>query len=450
MAISRRNFLALSAAAGLAPAVAGCAGPARGATDGLEYWAGFPDDAQRDYFQRKRVDAFRGSADVRLVVKPAETLGRQVQTALAAGSGPDLISTAGPAYIASYAKAGHLLPLDDYAKEYGWDKELAPWALAASRGKQGLLSLPAGYESLILLYNPATLEKHGWQPPTNRDEFEAVCAEAYGKGLIPVGAGNRDYRSATEWWVTFALNHFAGPEAVYEALQGRIPWTEPVFVDAISLLKRYFQRGWWGGSLEDYFTNRFAKMYAALASGDAAFMITGSWAFSELTPYFGEEAGNDATWDWAPLFPLRDEVPSRMWDLGIGQTLSINSRSADPDAAAEYLHFLETDSRRQAEGVADVGLQPAPVRLAEKDFPRSVDERQSRLYVELSNADTVGYTTWTFFPQETEIDLYMNYDKVCTDQLDVRSYLADVNEVFRKERSEGKVPAAMAPDGLAR
>lgn len=450
MAISRRNFLALPGAAALTPAVAGCAQPKRGPTDGIEYWAGFPDDVQREYFHKERVKAFHGSADVKLIVKPAETIGRQVQTALAAGSGPDLITTAGPAAIAAFADAGYLLPLDDYAKEYGWDKVLAPWALEASRGKKGLLSLPAGYESMILLYNPATLEANGWSVPTGRDEFEAICAEAHAKGMMPVAAGNRDYRPATEWWVTFALNHYAGPEAVYQALQGRIPWTEPVFVDTINLLKRYYRQGWWGGSVEDYFTNRFAELYAALASGDAAFMITGSWALSELSPYFGEAAGNDATWDWAPLFPLRDDVPAKVWDLGIGSTLSINTRSARPDAVAEYLHFLETDSRRQAEGIAEVGLQPAPVRLDRGDFPSSVDERQSRLYIELSNAATVGYTTWTFFPQETETDLYMNFDRVFAGLLDVEEYWAGVDEIFQKERALGKVPTAMAPDGLAR
>lgn len=178
-----------------------------------------------------------------------------------------------------------------------------------------------------------------------------------------------------EWWVTFALNHSAGPDAVYSALQGETPWTDPAFAGAIDLLNGYYQQGWWGGGVDSYFTNTFPNLYAALASGDAVFMITGSWALSELLPYFGAEAGNDATWDWAPLFPLRDGVPAQVWDLGIGQTLSINARSADPDAAAEYLDFLESDPKRQAEGVAEASLQPAPVQLAESDFPASVDER---------------------------------------------------------------------------
>ncbi|MHA6630256.1 ABC transporter substrate-binding protein [Pseudonocardia sichuanensis] len=450
MTFSRRTFLALTGAAALTPAVAACGGDTRQAFEGIDYWLAFPDDDQRDYFQAERVDAFQGSAPVRVTIKPSESIGRLVQTALAAGAGPDLITTAGPGQVAAFANAGYLLPLDDHARRYGWNDALAPWALAASRVDGKLLSLPAGYESMILIYNPATLAANGWTVPTNGAEFEAICTEAHAKGMIPVSAGNGDYRPASEWAVTVALNHHAGPEAVHQVLAGEIPWTEPVIVDAISRLSDYFQRGWWGGSVEDYFTTGFPAMYAALASGEALFMITGSWALAEIGPYFGEEAGNDATWDWAPLFPWRDGVPAQVWDLGIGQTISINSKSARPDAAAEYLDFLVTDPARQAEGIAEVGMQPTPVRLTAADFPDSVDERQSRLYVELSNAATIGYTTWTFCPQQTDTELYTNFDKVFTGQLEPHEYCTGLDEIFRKELALGKVPAAPAPDGLLR
>lgn len=175
-----------------------------------------------------------------------------------------------------------------------------------------------------------------------------------------------------------ALNHHAGPEAVYQALRGRLPWTDPVFVDAITTLSRYYQAGWWGGSVEDYFTNSFPRMYAALAAGRAAFMITGSWASTEVAPYFGEAAGNSATWEWAPLFPLRAGVPDIVWDLGIGRTLSINANADKPDETAAYLNFLESDPRRQADGIAEVGMQPAPIELTAADFPPGADAGQVR------------------------------------------------------------------------
>jgi raffinose/stachyose/melibiose transport system substrate-binding protein len=448
MTLPRRRFLALSAAAALLPTLAACAGGGRSAGN-IQYWYAFNNQQQRDWFQRNRVDAYPGPVRVDLTVKPSASIDQLTQTALAAGTGPDLVLTAGPAQVAAYAGADYLLPLESSARRYGWDKILAPWALAASLVNGALVALPASYETMIMLYNPATLHAHGWTVPRDRGAFEAICSEAKAKGLIPVAAGNADWRPASEWWVTMALNHYAGPDAVHQALQGRMPWSDPLFVDAITLLSRYYQAGWWGGGVDDYFTNSFPTMYAALAAGDAVFMITGSWALSEILPYFGAPAGNDATWDWAPLFPLRDGVPALVWDLGIGETLSINARSHLAEAAAEYLNFLVSEPHRQAEGVADVGFQPAPVHLSTADFPPSVDERQSRLYSELSNAATIGYTTWTFFPQQTDTHSYTYFDKVFTGQLSAADYCAGLDKVFRKELKLGKVPTAPAPNGLA-
>ena len=443
---SRRTFLGLAAAGLAAPALAGCGG---GRSPGLQYWAAFQNREQQEYFQRARVDAFDGPLPVRLVVKPSDTIDRLTQTALAAGTGPDLVATAGPAQVAAYAGAGYLLPLDDYARERGWADVLAPWALQASAVDGRLVSLPAGYETMVMLYNPATLRDNGWDVPTTRADFEAICAEAAAKGLMPVAAGNADWRAATEWWITMALNHSAGPDAVYAALQGQASLTDPVFVDALSTLDDYYQRGWWGGGVDAYFTNTFPDLYAKLASGDAVFMITGSWALSEVLPYFGQAASNDAEWDWAPLFPLADGVPQLVWDLGVGQTLSVNANTDSPDAAVDYLDFLETDPQRQAQGIAEAGLQPAPVELTPEDFPEGTDERQARLYTSLSIAETIGYTTWTFFPQRTDTDLYTNFDKVITGQRSVTEYLGDLQEVFAEELAAGAAPSAPAPSGLA-
>ena len=450
MTMSRRKFLALSAAAAALPGVAGLSGC--GAPDhsaGIGYWSAFANQEQRDYFQRTRVDAFPGPGRVELTVKPTASIDQLTQTALAAGTGPDLVQTDGPAQVAAYQAAGYLHSLEDYARTYQWDRVLAPWALAASRINGQLVSLPADYETMILLYNPATLHEHGWPVPRDGATFEAVCTEAKARGMLPVAAGNADWRAASEWWVTMALNHHAGPEAVYQALRGRLPWTDPVFVDAITTLSRYYQAGWWGGSVEDYFTNSFPQMYTALAAGDAAFMITGSWASTEIEPYFGEAAGNTATWDWAPLFPLRAGVPDLVWDLGIGRTLSINAHSDKPDETAAYLNFLESDPRRQAEGVAEVGMQPAPLELTAADFPPGTGDRQVRLYTELSNAATIGYTTWTFFPQQTDTELFTNFDKVFTGLLSPADYLAGLDATFREELRRGAVPTAPAPNGIA-
>ena len=48
------------------------------------------------------------------------TLDQQLRVALLSGTGPDIIQTPGPGYLATMVKAGQLMPLDKYADEFGW------------------------------------------------------------------------------------------------------------------------------------------------------------------------------------------------------------------------------------------------------------------------------------------------------------------------------------------
>lgn len=448
MIFSRRQFLALSETAfGVALLSACGAKPGSGSGSGetIQFWDAFSNNAAQRYFQTNFVDAYRGSAKVKLSVKQIDTIDRLTQTALAAGSGPDLVVTDGPAQAIAYADAKYIAPMDSYITKYSWDKKLKPWALAAGKVKGQLFSLPSSYETMAMFYNPATLTKHGWKPPTNRDEFEAICAEAHGQGMTAVAAGNADWKPASEWHVTIFLNHFAGPDAIYQALQGKLPWTDPVFVDAISLLNSYFQKGWYGGSVEKYFTNKFDDLYGRLAAGKAAFDLTGTWAFTEIGPYFGAAAGNDATWDWAPLFPLSSHAPAEMWELSLGGTYSINAKAKNPGAVAEFLDYLISDPKRIAKALADAGIEPPPITLSSTDFPTGADPRYQRLYSALSKAKTVGYTTWTFWPQESDTYIYTSFDKVITGKLTPQQYCAGLDAVFKKELSAGKVPPCPAP-----
>src|SRR6185503_2986678 len=51
------------------------------------------------------------------------------RTALAGGAGPDVVGTPGPGFVFELAKAGQIVPLDDYAAKLGWDKTFLGWAL---------------------------------------------------------------------------------------------------------------------------------------------------------------------------------------------------------------------------------------------------------------------------------------------------------------------------------
>ncbi|WP_152691038.1 ABC transporter substrate-binding protein [Jiangella alkaliphila] len=418
--------------------------------DQIEFWGAFPTEDVERYFQQSFVDAYNettSGATVEMSVKQIETIDRLTQTAVASGSGPDIIATFGPAQAVAYVGNGNLLSMDEYADSFGWSQSLQPWALDAGRVEGALYSVPANHETMAVFYNPATFSANGWTPPTTRAEFEAICQDAADKGIMPVGAGNAEWKPATEWHVTWMLNTFAGPQAVYEVFTGERPWTDAVVVDAVTLLKGWFDDGWFGGSTDRYFTNNFTDLYAMLAAGEVAMIVSGSWTFSEIGPYFGEAAGNDAEWDWAPLPSTNTGVPAGVLPLSVGGAYSINKDCADPDAAADYLNFLVTNPQRQLEALAATGLPPAPVVAAESDFPADIDERMKRLYLLLSESGYVGYTTWTFLPAKTDTYVYEEMDKVLVGQVSPEDFCAGLDAVFQEELATGQTPPVPAPTG---
>ncbi|MFE4670512.1 ABC transporter substrate-binding protein [Streptomyces sp. NPDC056716] len=452
--LSRRRFLQLSGAAALGAAALTACGSGSGASGSqINFWGAFASKDIEKYFQQHFIDAYNKTAtgadalQVRLTVKQIDTIDRLTQTAVASGSGPDLITTTGPAQTLSYVNNGNLLPLDAYVDQLGWQDAFLPWALDAARVDGKLYSLPANLETLSIYYNPATLSEHGWKPPTTRAEFEDLCKDAKDKGIVPVGAGNAEWKPATEWHVTWVWNTFAGPQALYEALTGKRKWSDPVFVDAIALLKSWFDKGWFGGSTDRYFTNKFTTIYEQLAGGETALFFNGSWTFSEIGPYFGEAAGNDATWDWAPLPSLNSGVPAQVQPLSIGTAYSISKDCQHPDQAADWLDYVLTDPGRQLGYLSSTGVAPAPVTMPENAFPADIDPRVKRQYLSLSQAQHIGYTTWTFWPPKSDTYIYEQMEKVLTGNLSPKDYCVGLDELFQQELKAGERPPVPVPKG---
>jgi raffinose/stachyose/melibiose transport system substrate-binding protein len=443
--MSRRRFVVLTGGAAAATGfLAACNSGSGGNTIGI--WGAFDSKADQQYFQTHTVDAYNANHKIKLElsVKQTATLNQLMQTALSAGRGPDIIGSDGPTIVVDFADAGYLAPLDQYSKKYNWPSKIQPWALETGTSDGKLYGIPTSYESMVVLYNADTFTKNGWQPPTNRTEFEAICSDAKGKGMSPVAAGNAEFRKATEWHVTAMINGYAGPAAVHDALTGKMPWSSQVFVDAITLLAGYFKNSWYGGGPESYFTYKFADLYQQLASGKAAMMITGSWGFTEIGPYFGKAAGNTAKWDWSPIPKFADNVPDDTYVLAIGGDNSINKKSEHPDDAASFLDWT-LDPKRATAAVAQVNAQLPPIKVQPSDFPSSVDERLKRFYLALNATKNVGYATWSSFPPKTDTYIYQSMDKVITGKMSPKDFCSGMDQVFQPELKAGKVPPLASP-----
>jgi raffinose/stachyose/melibiose transport system substrate-binding protein len=361
------------------------------------------------------------------------------RTSLAGGAGPDVIGTPGPSFAMQLALAGQLAPLDDYVNQFGWNDRFAKGSLNLGMANGKLYSIPSEIETLVLYYNKTLFEQNGWEPPKTLDELTALAEQIDAAGVIPFAHANAEWRPANEWFVGEFLNHSAGgPQKVYDALVGKGSWTDPDLVAAIESLNQMQQKGWFSGGLDRYYTLTEAEAGSMLGSGEAAMKIEGTWFLENVDDYFGEAAGNENEWGWVPMPSVSGET---IFALGIGQTYSVNANSKNPAGTAQFLDFYYSPET-QARLLANCGVVPAAVNLEGQDLS-AVNPGLTEILAALNKAfaaNNYGYTTWTFWPPESETYLIEQVEKVWAGEMTAEQYLQGHQEVFDKEREAGAVP----------
>ncbi len=368
-------------------------------------------------------------------------LDKQLRVAMLSGEGPDIVYTPGPAYVASMAQAGQLLALDDYAASLGWKDSLLPVFLAMGTYDGKLYALPKTYETLGMFYNKTMFAEHGWTPPTTIAELEALADTMLAEGIIPMAAGNADWRGANEHYVSLVLNSIAGPDNVAAALRGEIPWTSEPFVKAIDTLNSWWQKGYFG---PDYFSLTGEQSFALVATGEAGMAPTGTWRFESINPYF-PDAGTEPGFVG---FPSGEGVPYPIYALGVGSTFSIAATSKNPDGAAAVIDYVFSPEFYSAMNTVWQGEWNMPLRdLSGVTLGEGVLPLYSEAMANLAaavNENQYGYTTWTFLPPATNTYLISGIEEVWLGSITTQDYLAALDAQFQQELAEGKVPAVPA------
>src|SRR5258707_14875133 len=149
MSLSRRQVIAAIPAATLAAALPKSPAIAQDGRKVVTFWFGQANSDGQAALRRDLVEAFNASQDkylLQLEVKGA-AVNNLLKVALVAGNGPDIVQTAGPAYLTAIANAGQGLPLDDFAEKYKWRERFLPSLLNTSVYGGKLYWLPARHDS---------------------------------------------------------------------------------------------------------------------------------------------------------------------------------------------------------------------------------------------------------------------------------------------------------------
>lgn len=406
----------------------------------ISWWYETANPEQRKALEEileKPFEAANPGANVVLDYRGAE-LDKQLRIAMLSGRGPDVVMTPGPAFVASMAQAGQLLALDEYADALGWSDRLLPVFLELGKYDGSLYALPKTYETIGLFYNTSIFAANGWETPTTIPEMEVLADQMIEMGIVPFAAGNANWQGTNEWYVSLVLNSVAGPDNTYNALTGELPWTSEPFVEAITTLKNWWDKGYFG---PNYFSLTTEQAFATISDGTAAMAPTGTWSFQWIPTYFGGREDEIAFIG----FPSAEGMPTPIYPLGIGSTFSIAANSDAADGAAAVIDYIFGDTFYGEMNSVWQGEWNTPLRdLSNVSVdPGSVPQYADAMTTLAASVDKdqYGYTTWTFLPPATANFIIQGIEEVWLGARSVEDYLAQVDETFQSELAEGKVPA---------
>jgi raffinose/stachyose/melibiose transport system substrate-binding protein len=433
MAVMMRRLIAVAAAAVALSTPALAREPVT-----IWFW-GAPPNLQ-EAFAKVLIEPFNASQDkYELQIEFRNTVDNDVRVAVLAGEGPDLVYTSGPSYIAPFAKAGKLEPLDAYAKKLGWSDRLLKPVLDTCQQLGHLYCVPPSLISDGMFYNKALLAEKGWPVPKTLAEAETVMKAAQAAGLYASVTGNKGWQPVNENYASIFINNMVGPAKFYDILTNGASWDSPEMKAAIGESKRWFEAGYLGG--KDYFSLNFDQSISLVHDKKSPFFFAPSIGFQWATNYFkGDEAGDFA---FAPFPQIDPKLPYPVYDLGVAFTLSINANSKVKDGAAAVLDMILSPdfAKHMAEvwpGYWGIPLKQFPADPQATGLTKSFLEAMATMTAAVDKG-SFGYKIGTFFPPATGEIMFKDIEAVWLGKETADDMLAKAGKTYAEEKAKGLV-----------
>lgn len=260
-----------------------------------------------------------------------------LSTALAGGTGPDVMMVRAYGGLENVASAGYLEPLStenvpalaDFAK---------PALTAESMRSDGkIYAVPFASQTQLVIYNKAIFDANGIAEPQTWDELIAASEKLKAAGVIPFANG-----TATAWQnetVTFGLGSTLMGKGFYsDLMDGKADFTDTRFTGALGAVAevaaKYFPEGFIG---LDY-----PSAQQLFSSGMAGMFIGGSY---ELANFKNQNADIELGMFAAPGKAAEDE---KLVGLYFDGGYAANAAGANKEASIKFLNFLASKEFGQA------------------------------------------------------------------------------------------------------
>ncbi len=329
---------------------------------------------------------------IKRVAKSFTDLNTTLKLAVSGDKAPDVVqANQGRGVMGTLVKGGMLLPLDDYAEQYGWADRYAPVLLDLNRfssdgaefGSGDLYGLSQMGEIVGMFYNRDMVP----EPPRTFAELEDQLAAAKQQGDTPISFGNLDKWPGIHEFQA-VQNAYAPADQVRDFVFARegASFATPENEEAATKLQEWAEKGYF---TKDFNGVGYDPAYQQFAEGAGPFLIAGTWLLRDLTDAMGDKLG-------FMLVPGQEE--GSVQALG-GESLpfAVTAKSENPDVAAAYIDFL-TDAKA-ADVLVETGNLPAMP--AEAQPTGAAGEDVFEAWRTLADADGIvpyiDYATPTFY-----------------------------------------------------
>ena len=317
----------------------------------------------------------------------------QLQRAIQSGEGPDISQiNNGENSMGPLVRAGLILPMDDYAEQYGWNNLLSPGLIARNRytedgetiGQGVLWGVSSTAEIVGFYYNKQIFADNGVEIPETFADLEAGMQTFKDAGVTPLVFGNLD-----PWPASHLFGEILGTMTTREYLDGLIyrqgdqSWDTDEIKQAAAKLQEWKQNGYLLEGFEGISPDDAVSLFAA---GQGAMLMQGSWDAPNVAVQMNENAGFF-------LMPPQEAGGTVLHVGGVGIPYGITQNAENPDLAAEFINFLV--SERALELMVEQSALPGQTVPAEMITPDTLAGDLYTAWNAANEADAIGhYLDW--------------------------------------------------------
>lgn len=288
-----------------------------------------------DQFQKKYPNI-----KIKRVSRSFEDLKTTLRLALSGNEPPDVVeANNGRSDMGEFVKANELLPLDAWAKAYGW-KDRYPASVrqyvsysadGKTFGEGNLYGLPQVGEVVGIYYDKKVLARAGVQQPKSWAEFQTSLQTLKDKGIVPLMLGNLQKWPAIHVFGTIQGRTTSAEQIRQLAFGSQGPtWVTPENQKAAQTLVTWVDKGYFNSGFNG---KDYDPAWQDFGKGTGAYLIAGTWLQADLEKTMGGDVGF-----MLPPGETADTKP--LATGGTGLPFSITTKSKHPDAAAAYLNFI--------------------------------------------------------------------------------------------------------------